>query len=333
MSIVSTKGTFCLKPAPFGTVIIAETLFFLYNLAMTNKLVQQDKKQNITFNCIPFCVEKEVSVRDDVTHTHDFCQLTFVLGGRARIVINGHEDTICQGDVYVVSSYSSHCIQEAQNLEIVNVLFYLSDLLKKAGSLKNSEYFEALFLLQPTMSNQLTLSNKFHMEYGDFQQVEALVDRMLNEVANPRMGSDIFVDSSFLALIVTLSRAYGSSNNLKDGPYDSISRAIRHMSLHYTEELTIGELAEISFMSERQFRMHFQERYRCAPKQYLMALRLKQAVYQLCNTQLSVNEIAGQCGFSDSNYFTRVFRQRMGMAPKNYRKLYLEGALDQCPTL
>ena len=50
--------------------------------------------------------------------------------------------------------------------------------------------------------------------------------------------------------------------------------------------------------------------------------RLKKSVEFLINTNLSISEIAVECGFNDPAYFSRVFKQRFELSPKDYRTLY-----------
>lgn len=52
---------------------------------------------------------------------------------------------------------------------------------------------------------------------------------------------------------------------------------------------------------------------------YINHLRVEKAKVLLANTDLTVTEIAYALGFSDSNYFTRIFRQYCQMSPRAYR--------------
>ena len=66
--------------------------------------------------------------------------------------------------------------------------------------------------------------------------------------------------------------------------------------------------------SHRQFRRLFQQVTGLAPQQYLIHLRLNEAK-RLLGT-LTVAEVAARVGFSDSFYFSRLFKAKMGVAPK-----------------
>ncbi len=68
---------------------------------------------------------------------------------------------------------------------------------------------------------------------------------------------------------------------------------------------------------------------------YIMRIRLDNALLALRDTSLSVKELALACGFRDPNYFSRVFRQRFEMTPKDYRQTLINesGKPEQEPKL
>ena len=53
---------------------------------------------------------------------------------------------------------------------------------------------------------------------------------------------------------------------------------------------------------------------------YIHYTRIRQALFLLNVSGLSVGEIASRCGFSDANYFTRTFKKLQGKTPKSYRR-------------
>ena len=57
-------------------------------------------------------------------------------------------------------------------------------------------------------------------------------------------------------------------------------------------------------------------------RQYIIAYRLKLAKKLLSESAKSVNEVAEECGFNDPSYFTKTFKNAIGMTPKEYRNLY-----------
>lgn len=77
-------------------------------------------------------------------------------------------------------------------------------------------------------------------------------------------------------------------------------------------------LAEQAGISEVYFRKLFAEQYHTTPKQYILDIRIRNAMQLLTDTGSTVTSISERCGFSSVYHFCRVFRQRTGMTPKQY---------------
>jgi len=73
-------------------------------------------------------------------------------------------------------------------------------------------------------------------------------------------------------------------------------------------------------LSYSSFRRLFKDHTGLPPHQYLLELRIRKARRLLTNTTLSVEAIADELGFDSSFYFSRCFKQRTGLAPRNFRK-------------
>jgi len=73
-------------------------------------------------------------------------------------------------------------------------------------------------------------------------------------------------------------------------------------------------------LSYSSFRRLFKDHTGLPPHQYLLELRIRKARRLLTDTTLSVEAIADELGFDSSFYFSRCFKQRTGLAPRNFRK-------------
>jgi AraC-like DNA-binding protein len=85
-------------------------------------------------------------------------------------------------------------------------------------------------------------------------------------------------------------------------------------------EIGIAQIAEIVGLDRSVFTARFKEAAGVCPKEYQTALRLQRAMTLLRTTEASVEEVAGQCGFSCANYFIKAFAKRVGTTPHRYRR-------------
>lgn len=99
---------------------------------------------------------------------------------------------------------------------------------------------------------------------------------------------------------------------------------------HYELHSPVAAMAARSGLPERSFVRRFRKATGMSPLEYVHTLRLEEAKQQLETTQLPVEAIAGECGYEDAGYFSRLFAKRVGLTPAQYRRRF--GALRQVLT-
>lgn len=92
-----------------------------------------------------------------------------------------------------------------------------------------------------------------------------------------------------------------------------------YISNHYSDELTLTELANLIPMSEGQFCRVFHETTKRTPMQYIMRYRIMQSCQLLTESTKKISEIANLSGFNNISYYNKVFLQTIGCTPKQYR--------------
>lgn len=68
------------------------------------------------------------------------------------------------------------------------------------------------------------------------------------------------------------------------------------------------------------FSRSFRREIGISPIEYLSNVRLEHAMQLLTTTNLSINEIAVLSGFSNGNYFAKVFKRKLGFTPSDYKR-------------
>ena len=88
---------------------------------------------------------------------------------------------------------------------------------------------------------------------------------------------------------------------------------------HYAEELSMQDVARVMNYSDAYFCKLFKQCFKVNFSAYLNEFRIAKAKELLQTTRLNVREVSVACGYSDSNYFARVFKRVTGMTPTEYR--------------
>ena len=88
---------------------------------------------------------------------------------------------------------------------------------------------------------------------------------------------------------------------------------------HYTEDIALEDAAQSMGMSSFYFSRQVKTTTGQTFLEYLTAYRIEKAKRRLENTELSINEVSHMVGYSDHNYFTKVFKRQVGCTPTIYR--------------
>ena len=131
------------------------------------------------------------------------------------------------------------------------------------------------------------------------------------------LRKELFTDTEVLAQVAA---ALAHSKRL-GGEAQRIARlAMAFIHEHYTETIPREVLAAEVGVSERHLTLCFRQETGITPVAYLNRTRIRQARTLLETTSMNVTEVAMACGFGDSTYFGKVFRQEVGLSPRAFQQ-------------
>ena len=121
-------------------------------------------------------------------------------------------------------------------------------------------------------------------------------------------------------LLLAMQSAETSANSRADVRYQTFAELTEKISsrpeLHWDFEKEARKLS----VSYAHFRRLFEQFFQVPPGAFLLAARLEKAAALLSGSDLRVREIAGECGFEDEFYFSRIFKKYRQLSPKKYRE-------------
>ncbi|GAA1447404.1 helix-turn-helix domain-containing protein [Leifsonia poae] len=110
---------------------------------------------------------------------------------------------------------------------------------------------------------------------------------------------------------------------------DTFSELLDYLSDRLDESHTVDALAKRAHMSTRSFARRFVAETGVAPMQWLTRQRVLHARLLLETTELPIDEVARQCGFSSATLFRHHFAQEVGVAPTQYRRSFASDPADE----
>ncbi len=155
---------------------------------------------------------------------------------------------------------------------------------------------------------------------GTYEEISA---KMVREYTMKRQYWESYAVGYLYELLSLIGRKYALRHeHISHESEARISAACRRIYENLASPPSIAELAKECCLSDSRFAHLFREVVGKAPNEFIISLRMDRACEMLENSGLSVREIARSVGFADQNYFSRLFKERVGCPPREFRKKY-----------
>lgn len=161
-------------------------------------------------------------------------------------------------------------------------------------------YSMLIFRYQPDSTAKIIELNRIIQNESSFASMRAGVDRFLHQLEN--------------------STAEVEKYSLH------VTKAIKYIQNHYAEIQSVIEISDYLGLNPDYFSRLFVNETKMSLNRYLNTTRLNQAVWLLTNTNVRTGIIAEQVGYSDSGYFSRLFKKQFNMTPQEFRAAHNKGA-------
>ncbi len=234
--------------------------------------------------------------------------VTFVLNGCGYYTLDGHTETICKGDAFVIFPDKK--------------VFY------KADSQTPWEYVFATFYGAdvPSLLKAANLdTERFVFSYPDNPEYKGWLKGMYKSGhSHISQGYDALGYFMLCMSKIIQQRSSLSSNSTSQEEY--IRKALSYMRTNYASNIKLSDIATYIGLDRSYLHRLFIQQIGQSPHQWLINYRLQQGAKMLKNTEYSITEIAYSVGFFDAPHFTRSFRALYCITPTEYRKknLYLD---------
>jgi transcriptional regulator GlxA family with amidase domain len=101
-----------------------------------------------------------------------------------------------------------------------------------------------------------------------------------------------------------------------------IGRCQEWIAQNYHEPAPVASMVRLSGLAERSFKRRFEQSTGMSPLEYVHTLRLEEAKHMLETGDDPIESVAGQVGYEDAGFFSRLFRRKVNMTPATYRKRF-----------
>ena len=252
-------------------------------------------------------------------HLHDNAELYYMMSGTATHCIEDKTFFQQPGDCVFIPPYTPHKIDTAtsEDTPILLSIYFNERIFSEYG---RSSF--CLHRLHPQFEGrEIPVFRRFspeEKELADKISREALSEFSKAKNLSFKKLSDILAD--FLLLLA----ASPSPKKLTKTMYEQtigVAKAVRYISQHCPEKITLSELCSVSTMSRSRFVEAFKNNVGMSSGRYIHILRLCFADHLLIFSKDTVDEIAKQVGLYNKSRLTSAFSEHYGMTPSQFRKV------------
>lgn len=237
-------------------------------------------------------------------HYHDFFEIYYMMSGTCNYFIDDKIYEVIAGDIVLIPSGVIHRTNYISS-EHTRILIECSEnMIPK--EVKNS------------------LSSILHLYRGTFinRDFYNIYKRLEKEYSDPDQFSREMIQSTINMIFCTFARTksiikdYRIKNNM-------IEEIVSHVKENFNQPINLAKVARDHFISQEHLSRTFKKHTGFGFNEYLTLVRLQHAENLLKSpNKMSISEIAYNCGFNDSNYFSDKFKKAYGISPLRYSKCH-----------
>lgn len=291
---------------------------------ITNQFQKELKKHGsdhfpflVSYQCL-----SEYDSNSFMWHCHPEIEITYVKEGSMHYRINNRSFHLKEGDIIFCNSNALHSgeMENQEDCSYIPITFDPKLIYGFFQSTICTRYVDPVIQNLAVCAVHIDYSEKWH---------ETFRDRMLEVISLDKKKPDFYeLDISIRMqllwrLLVEHLPHQPVSTTSDFTEYERIRRILSYIEQNYMNQITLDDISEHIHLCESECTRLFKRHMNTTLFSFLQEYRIERSLEYL-NTKESISNIAEKTGFSDSNYYTKVFSKIKGCSPREYRKNLLK---------
>lgn len=267
-------------------------------------------------------ISKDLIFHDISIHWHDELELIYIKSGSIRYQLNGKTVRMKAGEGIFVNSKQLHLIvSDGADCELYCLIFHPMILC--------AAHHIAEKYVAPVMENG-------YVPYLMLSETEPWQCRILENIA--AVEKDLEADAGELLVMGRLFEICRQlylhikrpvqGERVQDRNLILIKEMIAYIQKHYQQKLTLQEICDAGKVGKTKGTAVFGQYLNQTPIEYVCNYRIERSIELLRSSDANITEIAYETGFSEGGYYSKVFKERMGVSPLQYRRLLKKEARE-----
>lgn len=287
---------------------------------ITNQFQKELKKHGsdhfpflVSYQCL-----SEYDSNSFMWHCHPEIEITYVKEGSMHYRINNRSFHLKEGDIIFCNSNALHSgeMENQEDCSYIPITFDPKLIYGFFQSTICTRYVDPVIQNLAVCAVHIDYSEKWH---------ETFRDRMLEVISLDKQKPDFYeLDISIRMqllwrLLVEHLPHQPVSTTSDFTEYERIRRILSYIEQNYMNQITLDDISEHIHLCESECTRLFKRHMNTTLFSFLQEYRIERSLEYL-NTKESISNIAEKTGFSDSNYYSKVFSKIKGCSPREYRK-------------
>jgi AraC-like DNA-binding protein len=254
---------------------------------------------------------------------HDYLEILCVLRSVGVFHVENADYRIQAGDVVVIGNTEFHRIEPLSEHVRVVVLYFMPDLIYRAGG--SPLDFE---LLKPFLDHSVESRHTIPGHMPQAHQILLLLQRVHEELTRKGRCYRLAARNCLMEMLLVLARYYsrfaghGRRYAQHKANLERLGRTFTFLRANYKRKILLKQVAEQAFMSVSYFCKFFKRVTGLTLTEYLTRMRIDKAKELLLRGDLSVTQVSAEVGFDNHSYFDKVFKRYNEMPPAEFRLRY-----------
>lgn len=250
--------------------------------------------------------------REDTFHWHSYCEITYIKKGRGYYYVNGRQYEVRERDLIIFNNVELHGWHVQEDSMEVTVMIFPTEFVSVPLTLFDNDY------LKPFLERGGNFQNKIEAGEEYAEEIAKTIEDIAQEWKEGSVGYRLMIKAQVLRILTLLIRHYQKDTAEKKGglrlgdkkkSMKRIENALYYINSHFTEKVSLEEAASVACMSPNYFSSYFKKVSHYGFSEYVTKLRLEKVKEMEKTTDLTMNEIAAACGFSNMSNFYRLYKK------------------------
>ena len=250
-------------------------------------------------------------------HTHDYVEAIYMCMGKTTHYINGNEVILESGELLFLSQNAEQEILPAGTEDLAVNFIILPEFFDTAVMMMGDEETPLRKFLVDCMKNNSENAGYHHFKVSDIVPVQNLIENLLWSLLHKNTNRRRIIQNTMGLLFLHLMD-YTERLEYGDNRDEAIIKALSYIENNYASA-SLTELARRQHYDFAWYSREIKKKTGSTFTELVQQKRLSQAAFMLKNTDINIADIAIKTGYDNISYFHRIFKEKFGLTPHEYR--------------